>query len=364
MAVILIPSYEPTGRLADVVSGLRRLDPAVHVLVVDDGSGPAYTGPFDAVRAAGAEVVHLPRNRGKGAALKAGLRRLLVTHPGEDVVTADSDGQHTPADILRVARATAGQASLILGCRGFSGAVPAASRFGNAVARWSFRMAAGFAISDTQTGLRGIPAGLIGWASGIPGTRFEYEQNVLLRCPGAGVAVREVPIETLYFDHNAGTHFRPVADSVRVLLPVLLFACSSLAAFAVDTAVFVVLYGLTASIPWSIAGARVLSAGVNFVLNGTVVFRQGGRLGRAVAGYVVLALGLLAASIAGTTVLAGLGLPAPAAKLITEAPLFVASYHAQRRLIFAGRERSVPAEANPSRRHNGLTETSKVQLAG
>jgi putative flippase GtrA len=341
---VLIPSYEPTERLAEVVRGLRTLDPSIHVLVVDDGSGPSYAARFDAARAAGAEVVHLSRNRGKGAALKIGLYRLLATRPGEDVVTADSDGQHTPADILAVAAATHGQDSLVLGCRGFTGSVPVASRFGNAVSRWLFHRAAGFGVSDTQTGLRGLPAGLVGWASTVPGDRFEYEQNMLLRCSGEGVTVREVPIETVYFDHNSGTHFRPVADSVRVLLPVLLFAGSSLAAFAVDTVVFAVLHGLTGWIAGSIVGARLMSAGVNFVLNGAVVFRSpGGHLERRVAGYALLALALLGGSIAGTTWLAGLGLPALVAKILTESVLFLVSYQVQRRVIFARPEPAAPA---------------------
>lgn len=351
---VLIPSYEPTGRLAEVVRGLRALDPRVHVLVVDDGSGPSFAAQFEAARAAGAEVVHLSRNRGKGSALKLGLYRLLATRPGEDVVTADSDGQHTPSDILAVAAATHGQDALVLGCRGFTGAVPPASRFGNAVSRWLFRMAAGFAVSDTQTGLRGIPAGLVGWASTVPGDRFEYEQNMLLRCSGAGVGVREIPIETVYFDHNSGTHFRPVADSARVLLPVLLFAGSSLASFAVDTVVFAVLHGLTGWIAGSIVGARLLSAGVNFVLNGTVVFRsEGERLGRQIAGYVLLATALLGGSIAGTTALAGLGLPTLAAKILTETALFLVSYQVQRRLIF---RRPKP--------HAAASEPAPKQLVG
>ncbi len=362
---VLIPSYEPTERLAVIVRGLLELDPAVHILVVDDGSGAGYAAQFDSARMAGAEILRLPGNRGKGAALKAGLYRLLATRPGEDVVTADGDGQHTPGDILAVAEATAGQGSLVLGCRGFTGAVPPASRFGNAVSRSLFRLASGFSVSDTQTGLRGIPAGLVDWAAGIPGNRFEYEQNMLLRCAGAGVTVREVPIETVYFDHNSGTHFRPIADSARVLLPVLAFAGSSLASFAVDTAVFAVLYGLTGWIAGSIVGARLLSAGVNFVLNGAVVFHsRGGRLGRQVTGYALLAIGLLGASIVGTTGLARLGLPALAAKILTETLLFGVSYHVQRRLIFTGSPRSATTETNPSVHHNSLTENTKIRLAG
>lgn len=333
---ILIPSYEPTERLPEVVRGLHRLDSLTHVLVVDDGSGPLYGPQFAAASAAGAEILHMPTNRGKGAALKVGLAHLRCTHPHEDVVTADSDGQHTPNDILRVAHETAGQNQLVLGCRGFTGEVPLASRFGNAVSRSLFHFAAGYSVSDTQTGLRGIPSDLVPWALGVPGNRFEYEQNMLLRCSGAGIAVREVPIETVYYAGNDGTHFRPIADSVRVMLPLVLFAGSSLASFAIDTVAFAVLYGMTGAIPASIAGARLVSAGANFALNGTVVFRgYSGSLRRAVVGYVLLALGLLGASIAGTSLLAHLGLPALAAKILTESLLFLASYQVQRRVIFA-----------------------------
>ena len=40
--IILIPSYEPTFRLLDVVAGIRGAVPWLTVLVVDDGSGPDY----------------------------------------------------------------------------------------------------------------------------------------------------------------------------------------------------------------------------------------------------------------------------------------------------------------------------------
>ncbi|MDQ7991138.1 MAG: glycosyltransferase [Propionicimonas sp.] len=362
---VLIPAYEPTARLAEVVSGLRRLSPDLAIVVVDDGSGPSYDPFFQAAAEAGAQVLRHPVNLGKGAALKRGLRHLLASRPGEDVVTADSDGQHTPGDILRVARAVAGGHELVLGCRAFTGGVPWASRLGNAVSRGLFRLAAGFAVSDTQTGLRGIPAALVGWAAGIAGSRFEYEQNVLLRCTGAGVAVREIRIETLYFDHNSGTHFRRVADSARVLWPVVAFAGSSLLAFAIDNLLFVLLYGLLGSLAWSILLARLVSATVNFLVNGRMVFGCRGRgvAGR-VAGYLLLAGALVGTSIAGTWLLAGAGLPALAAKVLVEAALFVASYTVQQRLVFADRGPAPGPERDPSDQHSRVTEDSKAGRAG
>jgi glycosyltransferase involved in cell wall biosynthesis len=349
---VLIPSYQPTGRLAEVVAGLRRLEPDLAVLVVDDGSGPGYDAQFRAAAAAGAEVVRYPRNAGKGAARRTGLRHLLATRRGEDVVTADSDGQHTAGDIVAVARAVAGGSDLVLGCRGFASGVPWPSRLGNSVMRGLFRLAAGFAVSDTQTGLRGIPAGLVSWAAGIGGDRFEYEQHVLLRCREAGITVREVPIETIYFDDNAGTHFRKVTDSARVLGALLgpalgqvaRFAGSSLLAVAVDNVLFVLLHGLLGSLAGAMVLARLGSGGVNFAVNRRLVFPGSrGTVGRQVAGYLGLAAVLLSLSITGTWLLVAAGVPALAAKLGCDGVLFLASYRVQRRVVFAGSRAGVPA---------------------
>ncbi len=339
--IVLIPSYEPTARLVEVVRGLRRREPGIAVLVVDDGSGPAYAHRFAEAEAHGAEVIGYATNRGKGHALKAGFTHLLATRPGADVVTADSDGQHTPADVLRVAAATSLSTGLVLGCRTFAGHVPFRSRVGNAISRRLFAFAAGYSVSDTQTGLRGVPAVLVAWASTVPGERFEYEQNQLLRLRGHGIELTEVPIETVYFEHNAGTHFRPLADSARVMLPVVLFAGASLAGFVVDTVVFVALLPLLGSLAASLVLARAVSGAVNYSLNRHLVFDDHSPgIRRSATGYAALAVGILAASLVGVTVLVGWGVPALLAKLLTDLTLFLVSYAVQRRVVFSRRPTS------------------------
>jgi len=339
--IVLIPAYEPGPRLAGVVAGLLGADPDVEVVVVDDGSGPGFAPVFALVAGLGATVLRHGVNLGKGAALRTGFDHVIRAHPGDDVVTADADGQHTVTDILRVADelradAAAGTPSLVLGCRAFSGRVPVRSRAGNAVARSVFRLAAGWSLSDTQTGLRGIPAELVEWVRDQPGERFAYEQNVLLRSRRAGVAAREVPIETVYLDGNASSHFRPVADSLRIMLPLLLFAASSLIAFAVDTVVLLVLTAVTGALIPAIIAARAVSATVNFAVNRRVVFRARGRAGmpRQLVRYAVLALALLASNIVWLDALTRYGVPLVAAKVLTEAVLFVTSYGVQRSFVF------------------------------
>jgi len=338
--IVIIPALEPTERLAQLVRELRDAAPEAGVLVVDDGSGPRWAAPFVAAELAGAELIRLPAHRGKGTALRAGLEHVIAHHPGECVVTADADGQHTVEDILRVAAATTEPDALVLGCRAFLGPVPWRSRLGNAVSRGAFRFAAGLAVSDTQTGLRGAPPALLPWLVGIPGERFEYEQRVLLRSGRDGVRIREVGIDTLYLDENAGSHFRPVRDSIRVLAPILAFGASSFLGFLIDAAALLVLQGITGMLIPSIVGARVLSAGVNFLVNRRLVFRRHGpSFVRHAIRYAALALLLLASNIVWMTALTSFGVPLVLAKVVTETVLFLTSFRTQQRFVFGGRSR-------------------------
>ncbi|GAA5196593.1 bifunctional glycosyltransferase family 2/GtrA family protein [Microbacterium jejuense] len=371
--IVLIPAYEPGPRLAGVVARLFGADPDIEIVVVDDGSGADFATVFAMVEGLGATVLRHDVNGGKVAALRTGFDHALAVHAGEDVVTADADGQHTVTDILRVADelradAAAGAPTLVLGCRAFSGRVPLRSRAGNAVARGVFRLAAGWSLSDTQTGLRGIPSELLEWVREQPGERFAYEQNVLLRCRRAGVATREVPIETVYLDGNASSHFRPIVDSVRIMLPLLLFAGSSLVAFAVDTVMLLVLTALTGVLVPSIVGARVVSASVNFAMNRRVVFRaRGSGMPRQLARYAVLAVALLASNIVWLDALTRYGVPLVPAKVVTEAVLFVTSYGVQRSFVFGrapgaqeGRNQLGP---RPSARHsNRIAAATRMEV--
>ncbi|MDZ8200404.1 bifunctional glycosyltransferase family 2/GtrA family protein [Microbacterium sp. SSW1-59] len=353
---VLIPALEPGPRLPRLVDELLSVDPDLDVLVIDDGSGPGYDDLFSVVEDAGARVLRHPHNRGKGAALKTGFAEIARWAPEADVVTADADGQHRVDDILEVGRAlrvdaAAGTSALILGCRDFGGDVPLRSRVGNAVSRGVFRLTAGWSLSDTQTGLRGLPAALLPWALSLPGDRFEYEQNMLLRSRSAGVLAREIPIETVYLEQNASSHFRPLVDSIRVMLPVALFAGSSLLAFFLDTALLLLLSATTGSLVVSIVAARIVSASVNFFVNRRLVFHRRGRgRGREAMRYGVLAVVLLASNIVWMDALTGVGIPLLAAKLITEAVLFLTSYGVQRSVVFRrSATAAAPAPAGASR---------------
>jgi putative flippase GtrA len=334
---VLIPSYEPDARLPELVS---RLTPWSRVVVVDDGSGEAYAELFAASGRCGAVVLTHSENEGKAAALRTGFRWLLENAPGETVVCADSDGQHLPQDVRAVGtlaseRLADGEADgIVLGARRFDVRVPLRSRFGNSVTSWLVASVTGRRLADTQTGLRAYPPGLLPWLLTVRGERFAYELRMLLDAARQGVPVVEVPIETVYLDHNASSHFRPIADSWRVLLPILLFAGSSLIAFGLDTLLLLGLSALTGSLVLSIIGARLVSGTVNFALNRRTVFRSTGRIGPQIARYAALAAALLVASYLGLWALTSVGLPLLVAKVATDVTLFAASYAVQRTHVF------------------------------
>lgn len=339
--IVLIPAYEPDERLLSLIDGLITAAPGVTVVVVDDGSGPRYARLFDAAHAAGCLLLrHLP-NRGKGYALKRGFTFIAQAFPGQDVVCADSDGQHVVSDILKVAAELRRRpGAVVLGSRRFSGTVPLRSRLGNAATRRLVALVSGLRVLDSQTGLRGYPAGLVSWLTGIPGDRFEYEMRALLASHRAGHEIVEVPIETVYLEGNASSHFRPVVDSVRVYGPLARFSLSSLGAFGLDLALLLGLQAATGNLLLAVVGARVASSAVNFAVNRRLVFAEGPRvpLGRAAVRYYTLAVVLLAANYVMLRALtAGIGVPLLPSKVVTEAALFVVSYLVQKWHVFTTR---------------------------
>src|SRR5437762_1257533 len=227
--VFLIPSYQPTDILPGLLEELRRASSAP-IVVVDDGSGADYAAIFDRVRQmAGVTVLANAVNLGKGAALKHGMNHILVHHPDcIGAVTADADGQHAVTDILRVAKALQGDPDrIVFGARAFDAEVPLRSRFGNTVSRHIYRFLIGINLSDTQTGLRGIPKRLMELCLAIRANRYEFETEQLVVIKANRIPVQETPIQTIYLESNRDSHFRPLRDSARIYFVLLRYSIAS-----------------------------------------------------------------------------------------------------------------------------------------
>lgn len=353
---VIVPSLHPErDLLIPFVTAVQALGPDV-VVVVDDGSGSSHASVFEEARAAGCTVLRHPQNRGKGRAIKTALTHVVDHHPGVvGVVTADSDGQHAPEDVLVVAtetRAAAGPGGahpvLVLGCRSFDGpGIPPRSRFGNTATSTTVKVLFGRYFSDTQTGLRGISTGLVPGITAVRGERFEFEMRSLLWATSGTTEIREVPISTIYHDvTNSVSHFRPVTDSLiiyRIIAAQFLrFTAASSASAALDLLTYLVLIDVvfgsdrtTTHVALSVVIARLVSALVNFQLNRRVVFGTAVGRSRALARYAALAALVLLGSTIGTTALSvASGGHDVWAKVITDLVLFYLSFVAQKQWVF------------------------------
>ena len=205
----VIPAFNEQVHIADVVRRAR--DKIDNVLVVDDGSADATA---TRAREAGAEVIVHAQNRGKGEAIKAGLRHWL-DRGLEWVVILDADAQHRPEEIDRfvAAAVSAAEPKLILGNRMKDvSAMPLVRRLVNRYMSNKISRVCGQKIPDTQCGFRMLHRELI--PDLLEGAeRFEYETEMLIVASRKGFRIASVPISTVYSDEVSSIH--PVRDTLR-----------------------------------------------------------------------------------------------------------------------------------------------------
>ncbi len=335
---ILIPALEPDSRLIELIRELKQ-NPDLKIVIVDDGSGPKYHELFERAKLLGCTVLTHDENKGKGRALKTGFA-YIESEKGENegVVTADSDGQHLPADILRICSALGGKPNeIVLGVRKFIGKVPFKSSLGNWFSRKLFALANGKEVWDTQTGLRGFPVRLLPWLQKVKGEHFEYEMNMLLEAKTEGIEFMQVDIETVYIAGNLSTHFRPIRDSISVILPFFKFCASGLISALVDYVLLFLINWLTNNLFFSVLLSRATSSGINFTMNKFLVFQTAGthRTRGELIKYYALVVVLMMANYLILNFFSGtLHINLFWSKVLTECILFSISYTVQQTIIF------------------------------
>ncbi len=345
---LVIPSLNPDEKLISTVNDAINAGFS-DVLLIDDGSADEHKKYFRELNLR-PEVTLLSHdvNRGKGAALKTAFSYFLENRPDSDgVITADGDGQHRTVDIVACAlEMSAHKDSVILGCRDFSlPHVPKRSRFGNRSTSLVFRLFCGMKISDTQTGLRAIPRDLVPAISEAKGTRYEYETNMLLLMGSHSIPYREVKIETVYFDNNEKSHFRPVRDSIRVYGLIIKYALSSVLSSVVDLlgfflfGLFIVTGNESLDVFAATAAARVVSVIFNFALNKRLVFENKGSVGKTLFRYICLAIPIMLFSGLFVYLLSdAVGIESSFLRTLIKMPvdavLFLISFRAQRSWVF------------------------------
>jgi len=330
LTVLVIPAYRPGRELPKL---LQQIGIGVFraVIVVDDGSGEAYGRVFEACDAA---VLRHEVNRGKGAALRTGIRYAMSEFPGCGVVTADADGQHHPEDVVRVAKRLEQEpGSLVLGSREFEDGVPGRSRVGNTMARGVFRLLMGQKLRDTQTGLRGIPAALLPKLAAMTSSGYEFEVDMLTAAKHFSTPIVEEPIRTIYEAGNPTSHFDPVADSMRIGFVLARFTLLSLGTAVLDNLVFSVAIRAGADAGAAQIAARAIAVCVNYPLARRAVFLSKDSHRSTLVRYLAL---VVASGLVSFRIMTWFAPPAGLlkAKVLAESLLFIVNFVIQRDWVF------------------------------
>lgn len=338
--VLIIPAYQPTLALTKLVLSMIEARPEQMMIIVDDGSTTAEAQQVFSHLDSLPQVVLLRHavNMGKGQALKTAFNYYLLhaTNLSPGVVTADADGQHILSDIIQLMdHLQMASETLWLGSRQLKHNVPLRSRFGNTLTRKIFNFIVGKSIHDTQTGLRGIPRTLLPQLLRLSSSRYEYELDMLIYAIRQRVAVKEIPIQTIYIDDNHGSHFNPIIDSLKIYFVFLRYIAGSLSSACIDFFAFVLLHFITQQIFLSLAGARVISGTFNFMLCKKMVFKSDERIWYAATKYLLLAafsLGISCVLVAGLA--NGYHVNLYVSKIFADICVFVINFLIQRALVF------------------------------
>lgn len=211
---LVIPAYNEAASLRQVAEAALAQHP--WVIVVDDGSTDATA---QCVAGLPLTLLRLPHNQGKAKALWFGMEHALQ-QGATAVMTMDADGQHRAEDIPRMLEANQARPDcLVIGSRmhdrsQFPTSRYLANRFANFWVAW----AAGYPLSDSQSGFRIYPASLLrsyrAACHKING--FVFESEVIIEAGRRGCAPLAVHIPAIYVASARKSHFRPILDILRI----------------------------------------------------------------------------------------------------------------------------------------------------
>lgn len=220
---LLIPTYNHAQFLGKVIQDCKEYP--IDIIVVNDGSTDNTSEIIEQYSKDYQElpqqfnVVTFEKNRGKGAALKAGAKYAKKLGYAA-IISIDSDGQHYPSDIIPILeKAIQNHDSMIIGSRGMEHEnMPKKNTFANKFSNFWFNFQTRSNLPDTQSGFRYYP--LRCFENTIWFTdRYNFELEIMVRNIWRGVSIIPVPIKVYYPPaHIRVSHFRPTVDFLRITL--------------------------------------------------------------------------------------------------------------------------------------------------
>ncbi len=217
--IAIVPAYNEAASIGGVVEEMRRVDPGMEVLVVDDGS---IDQTARIAAESGARVVRLPYNLGIGGAVQTGYQ-YAREHDFDLAVQVDGDGQHDPREIEKLLQPILdGDADMVVGSR-FAGTVvyraPRTRRLGIRIFATVVSLIVRQRVTDPTSGFRAVNRRAIRlFAADYPHDYPEVEATVLVFRHRLSMAEVPVAMRTRTSGRSSITWFRSVYYMVKVLL--------------------------------------------------------------------------------------------------------------------------------------------------
>jgi glycosyltransferase involved in cell wall biosynthesis len=212
---VVIPVYNESTTIREVV--LAALTQVDEVIVVDDGSADNSHKQLDGLKI---HVLRHQQNQGKAQALQSGFDQAIKLN-AEMIITLDGDGQHKPQEIPNLISAAQNNphcliiAARLKQCQN----APKLRRFANRFADFWVSWAAGYPVTDSQSGFRLYPLKLLKEVRLTTSKEkgFVFESEIVIEAASHSFYSVSVPVESIYHAGRRQSHYKPWTDTWRIV---------------------------------------------------------------------------------------------------------------------------------------------------
>lgn len=222
--LIVIPAYNEEAVIGEVINGIRRIEPGMDILVVNDGSSDRTS---EIAKSSGVKVIDIPYNIGYGGAIQIGFR-FAVDYGYDYVITMDGDGQHDPESIRNLIETIEMEkADVVVGSRFLEGnyRMGLARRLGSWVFSWIANLYTGVRITDPTSGFQIYNKRAFTYLSKGDNYPLDYpDVNIIMALHKMNFKLTEAPVRMIKKKDSKSMHsgLKPLVYVLRMTLAIIM----------------------------------------------------------------------------------------------------------------------------------------------